>query len=504
MRRLVLLAVFALIALTAACAVGPGYRRSSLDMPDGWRPRAASEDSLRRFYDSLRTSRDTLLPAGADTARLPFSYDTTLQAPRVDSTAGLRWLDLIQDSVLRQLVDTSLRANRDMRTALAVIDEFRAQYRATRGALLPALTANGQAGRNQTVFGTLGSFTYNQYRATADLSWELDVWGRLRRSTSAAHSDLRAREEDRRALRLSLIGDVATAYFDLRAADLNLAISRRTLDSRRQTLALARRRLDQGLISELDVRQFEAEVASPAASVADFERQVAQQENALSVLVGHNPGAIARGRALTEMAGLIPVPAGVPSTLLGNRPDVRGAEATLRAATARIGVAQAAFLPSFTITGQYGTQSTEWSKWFGSGTNIWQAFAGVSIPLFKEGRPGAGEQVNIARARASQARSRYEQTVLVALREVEDALVGLRTAQDRSGAQERQVIALRRALELADMRYRNGVSSYLDVLDAQRGLFGAELALTQAARDQLVAAVQLYRAVGAGWPTAQE
>src|SRR5207247_2501707 len=142
-----------------------------------------------------------------------------------------------------------------------------------------------------------------------------------------------------------------------------------------------------------------------------------------------------------------------------------------RGATARCRVTPAACLPTFTITGQYGTQSTEWSKWFGSGTNIWQAFAGVSIPVFKEGRPGVGEQVNIARARASQARSRYEQTVLVALREVEDALVGLRTAQDRSGAQERQVIALRRALELADMRYRNGVSSYLDVLDAQRGLF---------------------------------
>src|SRR5213079_884152 len=156
-------------------------------------------------------------------------------------------------------------------------------------------------------------------------SWELDVWGRLRRSTSAARSDLVTREEDRRALQLSLIGDVATAYFDLRAADLNLAIARRTLDSRRQTLALARRRLDQGLISELDVRQFEAEVASPAASVADFERQVAQQENALSVLVGHNPGAIARGRALTEMAARIPVPAGVPSALLGNRPDRRRA-----------------------------------------------------------------------------------------------------------------------------------------------------------------------------------
>src|SRR5213593_1464288 len=504
MRRFVLFTVVALLALTEACAVGPRYRRSSLGLPDGWRRPAVSEDSLRSFYDSLRTSRDTLLPAGSDTARVPFGYDTSSVRAGGDSGAALRWVDLIQDSVLRQLVDTSLQENRDVRTALAVIDEFRAQYRATRGALLPELTANGQAGRNQTVFGTFGSFTYNVFQATANLSWELDVWGRLRRATSAARSDLVAREEDRRALQLSLIGDVATAYFDLRAADLNLAIGRRTLDSRQQTLRLARQRLDQGLISELDVRQFEAEVASPAASVADLERQVAQQENALSVLVGHNPGAIARGRSLTEMAARIPVPAGVPSALLAHRPDVRSAEATLRAATARIGVAQAAWLPTFTLTGQYGSQSTEFSKWFASGTNIWQAFAGVSIPLFTEGRPGGGEQVNIARARAAQARSRYEQTVLVALRDVEDALVGLRTAQDRSAAQERQVIALRRALELADMRYRNGVSSYLDVLEAQRGLFGAELALTQAERDQLVAAVQLYRAVGAGWPAANE
>ncbi|PYP22877.1 MAG: transporter [Gemmatimonadetes bacterium] len=501
MRRVIPLA---LVALSTACAVGPGYRRPALALPDGWRPASASADSLRPFFDSLRTSRDTLLPPGADTARVPFVYDTSMARRGVDSAAALQWLDLIQDSVLRQLVDTSLRANRDVRTAVAVIDEFRAQYRAARGALVPELTAHGQAGRNQAVFGTFGAQTFDVYRATADLSWELDLWGRLRRGNQAARADVFAREEDRRALQLSLIGDVATAYFDLRAADLNLAIGRRTLDSRQQTLRLARQRLDQGLISELDVRQFEAEVASPAASVADFQRQVAQQENALSVLVGHNPGAIARGRSLTEMAARIPVPAGVPSALLAHRPDVRSAEATLRAATARIGVAQAAWLPTFTLTGQYGSQSTEFSKWFASGTNIWQAFAGVSIPLFTEGRPGGGEQVNIARARAAQARSRYEQTVLVAVRDVEDALVGLRTAQDRSAAQERQVIALRRALELADMRYRNGVSSYLDVLEAQRGLFGAELALTQAERDQLVAAVQLYRAVGAGWPAANE
>src|SRR5213593_3362912 len=416
MRRFVLFTVVALLALTEACAVGPRYRRSSLGLPDGWRRPAVSEDSLRSFYDSLRTSRDTLLPAGSDTARVPFGYDTSSVRAGGDSGAALRWVDLIQDSVLRQLVDTSLRTNRDMRTALAVIDEFRAQYRATRGALLPELTANGQAGRNQTVFGTFGSFTYNVFQATANLSWELDVWGRLRRATSAARSDLVAREEDRRALQLSLIGDVATAYFDLRAADLNLAIGRRTLDSRQQTLRLARQRLDQGLISELDVRQFEAEVASPAASVADFERQVAQQENALSVLVGRNPGAIVRGRSLTEMAARIPIPAGVPFALLAHRPDVRGAEASLRAATARIGVAEAARLPTFTITGQYGSQSSEFAKWFSSGTGVWQAFAGVSVTLFTQGRPG-GEEVNIARARGVQARARYEQTVLVALRE---------------------------------------------------------------------------------------
>src|SRR5438552_10375210 len=204
MRRI---ALITLIALTGACAVGPRYRRSAVGMPDGWRRPAASEDSLRSFYDSLRTARDTLLPAGADTARVPFAYDTTSPGLRRDSGAALQWLDLIQDSVLRQLVDTSLRANRDVRTALAVVDEFRAQYRATRGALLPELTANGQAGRNQQVFGTFGAFTYDSYRAPADLSWELELWGRLRRSTSAARSALGAREDDRRALQWSLPGD---------------------------------------------------------------------------------------------------------------------------------------------------------------------------------------------------------------------------------------------------------------------------------------------------------
>ncbi|HEV2750181.1 MAG TPA: efflux transporter outer membrane subunit [Gemmatimonadales bacterium] len=485
-------------AWIAGCAVGPGYHQPALGLPDGWRPPASSEDSLRPFFDSLRTSRDTLLPPGKDTARVPFTYDSTGHGPRPDS-AALRWVDLLEDAVLRQLVDTALEENRDARTAVAVIDEFRAQYRATRGALLPELSANGQAGRNALQFGTFGTQTFNVYKATGDARWQLDLWGQLRRATQAARADLLAQEENRRAVELSLIGAVAAAYVDLRASDLNLDIARRTLETRRQTLALARQRLDQGLISELDVRQFEAEVASPAASVAQFERAVRQQENALSVLIGHTPGTIARGRSLTQLVARIPIPAGVPAALLMHRPDVRGAAAELHAATARIGVAEGGWLPAITLTGEYGTQSTQFSRWFASGTNIWQGFVGVSLPLFTEGRPG-GEQVNIARARADQARARYEQTVLVAMREVEDALVALRTAQDETTALERQAVALRRALELANQRYENGVSSYLDVLDAQRSLFSAELALTQAERDQLVDAVALYQAVGAGWP----
>ncbi len=479
--------------------MGPGYHRPALGVPDGWRAPAASEDSLRPFFDSLRTSRDRLLPPGTDTARVPFRYDTAGVDRRSDSAAALQWVDLFEDPVLRRLVDTALQQNRDVRTAIAVIDEFRARNRATRGALLPELTANGEGGRNAVVFGPLGVQTFNVYKAAVDGRWELDFWGRLRRATQAAHADLQAEEENRRAVELSLIGTAATAYVDLRASDLDLDIARRTLESRRQTLALARRRLDQGLISELDVRQFEAEVASPAA----IQRAVAQGENELSVLVGRTPGVIARGRSLTQLVARIPITAGVPAGLLMHRPDVRSAVAALRAATARIGVAEGGWLPSITLTGEYGTQSAQSSRLFRSGTNIWQAFVGVSLPLFTEGRPG-NEEVAVARARAAQARARYEQTVLAAMRDVENALVALRTAQDETTALQRQAVALRRALELANQRYENGVSSYLDVLDAQRSLFSAELSLTQAERDQLVDAVALYLAVGAVWPAAVE
>jgi outer membrane protein, multidrug efflux system len=471
--------------LVVACAVGPSYHRPDLGVPDAWRPPSATADSLRPFYDSLRSSGESTLP------------QPTMS---LDSVANLDWFDLLRDPELRKLVETALQQNRDVRVAIASIDEFRAQYGVTRGALFPQLSVNGEGGTEKSVFGSLGAFKFDVVTATADLQWELDFWGRLRRATEAARADLLAREESRRAVVLTLVSDVATAYLELRELDLDLEISKRTLASNEETLRLARRRFDQGLISELDVRQFESEVANPAAKVADFERQIAQKENQLSVLVGRNPGGIPRGSELSGTLAPLAIPAGLPASLIDRRPDVRQAEQQLHAAMARIGAAQGALMPRITLTGEYGTQSQDFSNLFKSSTEIYQLFGGVSIPIFTGGQ--VGKQVDVARARAAQARYSYEQTVLLALEEVNDALVGVRATRDVTAAQERQADALRSAFRLADRRYQNGISSYLEVLDSQRNLFTAELALAQAQRLQLAAAVELYKALGGGWPVA--
>jgi multidrug efflux system outer membrane protein len=294
------------------------------------------------------------------------------------------------------------------------------------------------------------------------------------------------------------VGDVATAYLQLRQLDLALEISRRTLTANRETFRLARRRFDQGLISELDVRQFESEVASPAASVALLEGQITQTENQLSVLVGRNPGIIPRGRPLTEVLGELSVPAVLPSSLLERRPDVREAEAQLHAATARIGVAKGDLFPKLIVTGDYGTYSPNTDGLFKKNSEIYQILGGVSMPIFTGGK--VGKQVDVARARAEQSRYSYEQTVLTALREVEDAVAGVRASRNQVAAQQTQVDALRRALRLAEMRYQSGASSYLDLLDSQRSLFGAELSLAQVQGQQATAAITLYKALGGGWP----
>src|SRR5580765_533095 len=498
MSRLVLQG--ALVWAVTGCAVGPGYRRPELGVPAEWRRTDPSVDSLRPFYDSLMANRDTL-PLNP-TPQPAVSADTS--APGgvflTDTTANLVWFDLLRDPALRKLVETALRENRDVRVAIATINEFRAQYGVAKGDFFPQITLNAQGGRSKTVLGSLGAFTSNQLTATADLAWELDFWGRIRRSTEAARNDLLAQRENQRSVVLTLVGAVANSYLQLRQLDLALEISQRTLAANRETFRLARRRFDQGLISELVVRQFESEVASPAASVAQLEGQITQTENQLSVLVGRNPGGIPRGRPLTEVLGGLTVPAYLPSSLLERRPDVRQAEAQFHAATARIGVAKGDLLPKLLVTGDYGTYSSNADDLFKKNSEIYQILGGVSMPLFTGGK--VGKQVDVARARAEQSRYSYEQTVLTALREVEDALAGVRASRNQVAAQQTQVDALRRALRLAEMRYQAGASSYLDLLDAQRSLFSVELALAQVQGQQALAAVTLYKALGGEWPEA--
>jgi multidrug efflux system outer membrane protein len=350
----------------------------------------------------------------------------------------------------------------------------------------------------------IGSFPptqFDAFRVTADVAWELDFWGRIRRGLQAARADLASQEATQRAVLLSLVSDVATSYLSLLELDQERSLAERTLASRQATLNLARRRFQQGLTSELDVRQFEAQVAVPAATLAQTERFRAEQEHQLSLLLGQAPTAIARRGSLVGIVEALRVPDSLPAALLERRPDVQAAERAYAAATARIGVAQAARLPTISITASYGSQSPRAGDLFGNNSEIYQALAGVSLPLFTGGR--LINQTRAARARADQARLQYEQSVLIALREASDALAGVRTSRDQVVAQQTQAEALRRALQLAELRYRTGIASYIEVLEAQRSLFDAELALSQAQLGQLSAAVQLYRALGGNWPTGQ-
>jgi multidrug efflux system outer membrane protein len=422
------------------------------------------------------------------------------QPPRVllpDSLASLEWLDIFQDSTLLGLVKTALSQNRDLLTAVSRIREFRADVGIARGPLFPDLSANGSVSTNQVAIGSFPPAQFDAWRLTADVAWELDFWGRIRRGIQAARADLASEEATQRAVVLSLVSDVATSYLSLVELDQERALAERTLISRQSTLNLARRRFQQGLTSELDVRQFEAQVAVPAATLAQTERLRAQQEHGLSLLLGEPPTAVGRRGNLTSVLNTLTVPDSLPAALLTRRPDVQAAERAYAAATARIGVAQAARLPEISITGYYGTQVAKAGDLFASNGEIYQALAGISLPLFTGGR--LINETRAARARAEQARLQYEQSVLIALREASDALVGVRTSRDEVVAQETQTQALRRALQLAELRYRTGIASYVEVLEAQRSLFDAELDLSQAQLGQLSAAVQLYRALGGSW-----
>jgi outer membrane protein, multidrug efflux system len=481
------------VALVAPVLVACGmrYERPPV-VPAETRAGASGADSLRAFFDSLEQAR------AADT--LPPELPVRPLSPRVlpaASLADLDWLDVLQDTVLTTLARRALLGNRDLEIEQARIREYRAAAGVARSGLFPNLALNASAARTKVAFGTLTIPPYTAWRATADVAWELDLFG-LPPRIRAASADLAAQEAYERATALVLVSDVATGYLQLLELDQERATAQQTLASRQATLDLARERYDRGIISELDVRQFEAQVAVPAVHLAQVEQARARSEHALNVLLGEGPAAIPRGTSLARAARAVSVPDSVPVALLERRPDVQAAERRYAAAAARVGVAAAARLPALMITGSWGAQSATVGDLTASDSRVYQILAGISFPIFTGGRL-VGQQ-RAAAARADQARAAYQQSVLTALQEAGDALVGVRTARDQLAAQETQAEALRRALDLATMRYQSGVSNYLEVLDAQRSLFGAQLAESQAQLQQLLAAVQLYKALGGSWP----
>jgi multidrug efflux system outer membrane protein len=451
------------VLVFAGCTLGPDYRRPDVTTPAAWREEAAA-------------------------------------APTPASLADLPWWDLFQDEALRELIAAALEENNDLRIAVARVEQARAQLAIARAGQFPQLGASASATTNRasdtvTPRGFGGEF--DLFATAVDLTFELDIWGRLRRATEAARAELLAGEETRRAVVMTLVSDVATAYLELRQLDQELETTRRNLASREASLALARDRYDAGLASGLDVHQAEAELASTAALIPDLERQVAQTEHRISTLLGRPPQAVRRGLALTATITPPAVPAGLPSALLERRPDIRQAEAALIAANARIGVARAAFFPQISLTGFFGVESVALSDLFTGPSRVWQFGPALTVPIFTAGRLRGN--LAFVEAQQREALARYEQVIAQAFREVEDALVAHRRAREALARQTEAVRASRAALDIAEQRYTSGLTSYLDVLDAQRTLLTAEVAESRTLLAQLVAVARLYRALGGGW-----
>jgi multidrug efflux system outer membrane protein len=459
MRRILGGLVCATLVTVAGCALGPSYERPEVPVPEGW-------------VEPVRT-------------------DTTI--------ADLPWWEVFADTTLQNLIELALVENKDLLTSAARIEEARANLGFTKADLYPRLDGSAGASRSKTseqLPPLLGEH-HNDFFLAADASWELDLWGKLRRATEAARGEYLATEEGYRALTLSLVSDVASLYFGLRDLDARLEISRRTLAGRQESTTLIRSRFEGGIAPELDLNQAEIEEAEAAASVASLDRQVIQTEYALSVLLGHAPGAIPRGRALTDQPIPPEIPAGLPSELLERRPDVLVAEQQLAAQTARIGVAQALRFPSLSLTGSYGLESNDLENITENGASFWNIGANLLGPIFNFGKNKA--QVEVERARTEQLLHQYELAVLQGFREVEDALVAIRTFREEHAARTRLVTAAQNAVRLSRARYDSGFTNYLEVLDLERSLFSAELAASQTLQQQLVSVVQLYKALGGGW-----
>ncbi len=442
-------------------------------------------------------------------AELPIDW----KAPEGQSAAtlGATWWKIFGDTRLDSMVDEALAHNANLAVAVARVDEARALLGETRSGQFPTVDATYSRDRTQSSLRTAMPLPpgvvrrSDNYRGTLNVSYELDLWGRLRNATAAARSELLATEAAQETVRIALAVDVAQAYFALRSLDEQVAATQRSVISRGESLALQKQRYDSGVISEFEYRQLEAEELAARAQLPVLESRRTRQENALAVLLGRSPRAIYTGVVVEKTAADEPakpqqalvVPAGLPSELLLRRPDLVEAEQRLIAANARIGAARAAYFPSLSITGFFGGASTTMNELFTSPAGTWQTAGTLTQPIWNAG--SVGSQVDVASARQRQALAQYKLAIQNAFREVRDAVAAQAKTREQFDAEDKRAATLREALRLAKLRYVSGISSQLDVLDAERDLLAAELNRSDALRAQRAAVTDLLKALGGGW-----
>jgi multidrug efflux system outer membrane protein len=503
MRALIASLGFAAALVADACAVGPSTRLEPAPAGSVTVTDSLATPRTRRFLDSIDIVREAT-PVRLDAARRALGIpDSTAPSPDAnvaplasDTSRDALWSVVFRDPQLRALINEATSNNRGLRYARSVVRQSRALVTTSRGPLFPQLSATAYRSTTKAVLGPLG-FSYNAVNVTGDVSWSLDVWGATRRQIEATQFDLRRSEEEVRDSTLSIASSVAIGYLNVILLDADMAVSEQTLMAWQKTLSVVRARFARGVISELDVRQFEADLGQPAANIAEFARQRTLVENRLSQLLGRPPGTIARGWTLLDAVKCLTVPDSVPGALIARRPDVVASHRSLQAALAQVGVTVANRLPSVNLTSSYGTQRPTYRGLFARPGELYSAGLVVSVPLFTGGQLAGRE--NAARAQADQAEAVYEQTVLIALGQASNALAGVHSYRDQAAAQATQVQALERALEIAQRRYLAGVQSSLDLLSAQRNLYAAQLALAQARAQFLESTIQLYEAVGGTW-----
>jgi multidrug efflux system outer membrane protein len=422
--------------------------------------------------------------------------DSQAQA-QAASFADLPWWQVFQDPQLQELIRTALKENYDLQLATERIGAARAQVAITRSSLFPQVQGNANfVGGKDPV----SAAKYNILGLTADAAFQLDLFGRLRRATEASRAQLLATEDARQTVTLTLVSDVASDYFQLLDLDLQLRISQETVRTQQDSVKLTRLRLDHGVATKLDVLQAQQVLDTANAAIPDLERQIGQEEDAISILLGHYPEDVKRGRPLVEQPLPPEVPPGMPSSLLERRPDIRQVEQDLIAANAEIGVARAAFFPQISLTGSGGGafgRSSLFSGLMSSQNGIWSYGAQVSQPIFTGG--ALRGNLRLAESEHREELIAYKQAIQLAFRDVSDALIGYQKLHQVRVAQETTVQDLRDSVSTSLVRYRGGITTYLEVLDGQRSLFNAEIVLAQARGSEYQSLVQLYKALGGGW-----